>query len=158
MAWFRVNGGDVDPIALGLAGYALLMAIVQIRLIPLHRTVPFGPGWWAFSFPYAATAAFLLQWLCRARDSPAHVDLGAPRTGDGRRGRTRRSHRPGTGRRSLIASGRCARDPRPGRDRTPVTVVGVADAGRRRRGSVSARRASTCRRATVGPRMTSTGS
>ncbi|CAA9267796.1 MAG: hypothetical protein AVDCRST_MAG52-3019 [uncultured Blastococcus sp.] len=63
IAWFRINGGQVDAIALGLAGYALLMAMIQIRLIPLFRTVPFGPGWWAFSFPYAATVAYALQWL-----------------------------------------------------------------------------------------------
>jgi len=63
IAWFRINGGRVDPVALGLAGYALLMAMVQLRLVPLYRTLPFGPGWWAFSFPYAAAAAYSLQWL-----------------------------------------------------------------------------------------------
>ena len=63
LAWFRINGGDVDPVALGLAGYALLMAMVQLRLVPLYRTLPFGPGWWAFSFPAAATGTYGLQWL-----------------------------------------------------------------------------------------------
>ena len=67
IAWYRVNGGQVDPIALGLAGYALLMAMVQVRLVPFYRTVPFGPGWWAFSFPYAATAAYAIQWTATGR-------------------------------------------------------------------------------------------
>lgn len=62
-AWFQINGGRVDDIALFLAGYALLMAMVQLRLIPLFRTVPFGPAWWAFSFSYAATAAYAIRWL-----------------------------------------------------------------------------------------------
>ena len=73
IAWFGINGGHVDAIALGLAGYALLMAMVQIRLIPLFRTVPFGPGWWAFSFPYAATVAYALQWLSVERVSGVHA-------------------------------------------------------------------------------------
>lgn len=63
MAWFAINGGQVDPIALGLAGYAVLMAMVQLRLLPFYRAVPFGPGSWAYSFPFAAAIAYLLQWL-----------------------------------------------------------------------------------------------
>ena len=35
----RLSTVGVVTIALGLAGYALLMAMVQIRLIPLYRTV-----------------------------------------------------------------------------------------------------------------------
>ena len=63
LAWFRINGGRVDTIALGVAGSALLMAMVQLRLIPFFRSAPFGPGWWAFSFPYAATVAYAIQWM-----------------------------------------------------------------------------------------------
>ncbi len=73
IAWFRINGGHVDPIALGLAGYALLMAMVQIRLLPLFRGVPFGPGWWAFSFPYAATVAYAIQWLSAEHAVASHA-------------------------------------------------------------------------------------
>ena len=63
LAWFAINGRQVDPIALGLAGYAFLMAMVQIRLIPFYRTVPFGPGWWAYSFPFAAATAYAIEWF-----------------------------------------------------------------------------------------------
>ena len=62
-AWFAINGGRVDAIALGLAGYALLMATTQLGLIAAYRTVPFGPGWWSYSFPYAATATNAVIWL-----------------------------------------------------------------------------------------------
>ena len=62
-AWFAINGGRIDAIALGLAGYALLMAIVQLALIPAYRTVPFGPSWWSYSFPYAATTGNAILWL-----------------------------------------------------------------------------------------------
>jgi tellurite resistance protein len=36
---------------------------VQVRLIPVYRRVPFGPGWWSFSFSYAAVVAVAIRWL-----------------------------------------------------------------------------------------------
>jgi tellurite resistance protein len=62
-AWFLLNGGRIDAVAAGLAGYAALMALVQLRLIPLYRQVPFGPGWWAYSFSYAAAFTLAVNWL-----------------------------------------------------------------------------------------------
>jgi tellurite resistance protein len=62
-AWFAINGGRADGVALGLAGYAFLMVMVQIRLIPAYRTVPFGIGWWAFAFSYASAFAIGIRWL-----------------------------------------------------------------------------------------------
>jgi tellurite resistance protein len=63
LAWVAINGGEVVPVALFLAGYAFLMALVQVRLIPFYRRIPFNPGWWAFSFPYAAATAYGIRWL-----------------------------------------------------------------------------------------------
>ncbi|WP_305784173.1 hypothetical protein [Symbioplanes lichenis] len=71
-AWFAVNGQRPDVVALLLAGYALLMVLLQVGLLPLYRQAPFGPGWWAFSFAYAAVAADALQWL-HAKDVPARA-------------------------------------------------------------------------------------
>ncbi len=71
-AWFAINGGRVDDVGLGLAGYALLGAIVQLGLIPAYRTVPFGPGWWSYSFPFAATAGNVVAWL--AAEHTTHQD------------------------------------------------------------------------------------
>jgi tellurite resistance protein len=62
-AWFALNGGRNDIVIAGLTGYAVLMILIQVRLIPVYRRVPFGPGWWAFSFSYAAASAFGIQWL-----------------------------------------------------------------------------------------------
>jgi tellurite resistance protein len=62
-AWFQINGFQPDALALGLAGYAVLMVLIQVRLIPVYRRVPFGPGWWAFSFSYAAAFAVAIRWL-----------------------------------------------------------------------------------------------
>jgi tellurite resistance protein len=66
-AWFLLNGGHVDAVAAGLAGYAVLMVLVQLRLIPVYRRVPFGPGWWAFSFSYAAAFTVSVNWLAAGR-------------------------------------------------------------------------------------------
>ncbi len=63
VTWFDINGGIVDGVALGLAGYAGLMVLVQLRLVPIYRTVPFGPAWWAFSFSYAAVFVDGIRWL-----------------------------------------------------------------------------------------------
>jgi tellurite resistance protein len=63
LAWFGLNGAQEDAVVLGLGGYALLMALVQLRLIPIYRTVPFGISWWAFSFSYAVVFLLAIRWL-----------------------------------------------------------------------------------------------
>ena len=62
-AWFAINGGRVDIPAAVLAGFSVLMLLVQLRLIPLYRRPPFGPGSWAFSFPVAAAVTCGVYWL-----------------------------------------------------------------------------------------------
>ena len=62
-AWFEINGDKVDTPAAVLAGLSLLMLLVQLRLVPLYRRAPFGPGYWAFSFPYAAAVTYGVAWL-----------------------------------------------------------------------------------------------
>jgi tellurite resistance protein len=39
------------------------MAQVQVRLVPVYRRLSFSPGFWAFTFSYAATATDALVWL-----------------------------------------------------------------------------------------------
>ena len=62
-AWFAMNGGQLDLVASMLAGYGLLMLLVQVRLAPLYRRVPFGPGTWAFAFSYLQAVTLGLHWL-----------------------------------------------------------------------------------------------
>lgn len=62
-AYFSLNGGKVDLVAYILAGYALLMALVQLRLLPVYLKLNFSTGWWGFTFTYAATAGFTLRWI-----------------------------------------------------------------------------------------------
>ncbi|GER91951.1 hypothetical protein KDW_61130 [Dictyobacter vulcani] len=46
-----------------LAGYTVLMALVQLRLLTLYLKLRFSPGLWAFTFAYAATASYMLRWI-----------------------------------------------------------------------------------------------
>lgn len=61
--WFTINGGRLDLGAQLLAGYAVLMLLVQISLFTTLRRAPFGPGYWAFAFSYAAGFTDGIHWL-----------------------------------------------------------------------------------------------
>ena len=56
VAWFAMNGGTIDLPARVLGGYAVLMALVQLRFLPVYRRLHFSPGFWAFTFSYTAAA------------------------------------------------------------------------------------------------------
>ncbi|WUH91735.1 TDT family transporter [Streptomyces sp. NBC_00433] len=62
-AWFAINGADLSLGAEILAGYAVLMALVQLSMASAYVRAPFGPGHWAFAFSYAAAVANGLLWL-----------------------------------------------------------------------------------------------
>jgi tellurite resistance protein len=62
-AYFAVAGRTVSLMACVLGGYAVLMAVAQVRLIPVYRRLSFTPGAWTFVFSYAAAAAYAFEWL-----------------------------------------------------------------------------------------------
>jgi tellurite resistance protein len=57
--------------AYALGGYAILMALVQVRLIPVYLRLSFAPGFWSFAFAYAAAAGDALVWLAIAKPPAA---------------------------------------------------------------------------------------
>jgi tellurite resistance protein len=63
LAWFDAHSDGVDAVASGLAGYGLLMILVQLRLLPIFVRLPYMPSTWSFTFPWAAVAAAGLHWL-----------------------------------------------------------------------------------------------
>jgi tellurite resistance protein len=69
VAYFTINGPSVNTFAAALGGYAVLMAVVQLRLIPLYAGLRFSLGFWAFTFSYAAGATDALLWI--AAEHPA---------------------------------------------------------------------------------------
>ena len=74
-SWFAINGGRVDTTVAVISGFAVLMVLAQLRLIPLYRTAPFGPAYWAFSFPVAAAVTCGVHWLGAER-VPGATGLG----------------------------------------------------------------------------------
>jgi tellurite resistance protein len=63
IAWFSLDGGHADPVAYSLAGLTVLLALMQIGLIPAYRRLTFSMGFWSFTFPFAAVARQAIDWL-----------------------------------------------------------------------------------------------
>ncbi|MEA2235206.1 MAG: tellurite resistance protein [Solirubrobacteraceae bacterium] len=72
-AYFLLHPGPPDQMALALAGYAALMVVAQARLLPLYRALTFTPGFWSFTFPWAAMVTFSLRWLALENPVGARV-------------------------------------------------------------------------------------
>lgn len=41
VAWFALGRQTNSPLALGLGGYAVLMALIQLRLLPVYARLSF---------------------------------------------------------------------------------------------------------------------
>jgi tellurite resistance protein len=67
VAYFALTGGTVNFAAAALGGYAVLMAVVQLRFVPLYARLRFSPGFWSFTFSYAAGATDALLWIHATR-------------------------------------------------------------------------------------------
>ena len=65
VAWFALAARGTTVIAYAIGGYLVLMALVQIRLIPVYRKLRFSPGFWAFTFSYAIAITCALEWITR---------------------------------------------------------------------------------------------
>jgi tellurite resistance protein len=46
-----------------LAGYAVLMVLLQLRLLPLYLKLSFTPAFWSFTFPWAAAVSDAMIWI-----------------------------------------------------------------------------------------------
>jgi tellurite resistance protein len=62
-AYFELHGPVPDAAIYGITGYLVLMVLVQLRLLPVYCRLEFTPGFWSFTFPWAAIASFALTWL-----------------------------------------------------------------------------------------------
>jgi tellurite resistance protein len=71
ISYFALTGGRIDLLAQALAGYLVLMILVQIRLLPRFLALRFAPGFWAFTFSWAAAAADALEWIALRKPAGA---------------------------------------------------------------------------------------
>jgi len=65
VAWFALAARGTTVVAYAIGGYLVLMALVQVRLIPIYRKLRFSPGFWAFTFSYAIAITCALEWITR---------------------------------------------------------------------------------------------
>ena len=72
-AYFTLMSGRIDIVAYVLAGYAVLMVLVQVRLVPLYVKTLFAPSFWALTFAYAAVASDAMRWITVEHPSGAIV-------------------------------------------------------------------------------------
>jgi tellurite resistance protein len=67
VAYNALHGGSIDGFASALGGYAILMAVAQLRLAPIYFRLSFTPAFWSFTFPAAAIGLDGIQWLQTTR-------------------------------------------------------------------------------------------
>src|ERR1039458_10252101 len=61
-AYFDLHGTKPDLLAYGLAGYAVLMVVAQLRFVPIYRRLRFVPVWTAQTTSSATGAAPVPPW------------------------------------------------------------------------------------------------
>ena len=66
VAYFALARPGITLIDYAIGGYAVLMALVQVRLVPVYFALRFSPGFWSFTFSYAIAVTYALEWITRA--------------------------------------------------------------------------------------------
>jgi tellurite resistance protein len=75
-AYLTLTGGNFNLLSYMFVGYTLLMILVQLCLLPSYRKLPFVVGFWSFTFPSAAAAAYIIRWVHLAQPTgTALLDL-----------------------------------------------------------------------------------
>ena len=67
VAYHALHGGTIDTFAAALGGYAILMVLVQLRLVGTYTHLSFSPAFWSFTFPTAALGLDGITWLQTTR-------------------------------------------------------------------------------------------
>jgi tellurite resistance protein len=63
IAWFAINGEQIDWIHQTLLGLMLFLLLSQVFLVRFYARMPFGIGYWSFTFTVAAPATYGIHWL-----------------------------------------------------------------------------------------------
>jgi tellurite resistance protein len=65
VAWFALASHGTNLIAYAIGGFLVLMALVQVRLLPRYLKLRFSSAFWAFTFSYAIAITLALEWITR---------------------------------------------------------------------------------------------
>jgi tellurite resistance protein len=80
-AYLVLHGDIPDAFLYGLAGYGVLMVLVQLHLLPRYCRIAFVPTCWAFTFCWTALVSFGVRWLLiehpRGEQTYAAIGVGA---------------------------------------------------------------------------------
>lgn len=71
VAYLNVGGGTPDLVAHALVGYALLQALILLRMWPWIRAAGASPAWWGFSFGAAALPTAAMKLVAHGETGPA---------------------------------------------------------------------------------------
>ncbi|WP_454104122.1 dicarboxylate transporter/tellurite-resistance protein TehA [Methylorubrum extorquens] len=77
VAYLAVTDGPPDRLAQILFGYAMLHALVMVRLVPWLRQQPFSPAAWAYTFGVSALPLAALRLTERGLEGPS-ASLAVP--------------------------------------------------------------------------------
>lgn len=70
LAYLNLTSGPTDLFVHAVLGYALLQALVLLRMLPWIRAQPFSAGYWGFTFGVTALAAAPLRLIERGDTGP----------------------------------------------------------------------------------------
>ncbi|RFA10291.1 hypothetical protein B7R54_14540 [Subtercola boreus] len=62
-AWLFLNGDAPDQVGYGFVGIVVVLAALQLLLIPEYRKIRFSLSFWTFTFPVGAVTNFSIRWL-----------------------------------------------------------------------------------------------
>jgi tellurite resistance protein len=71
VAYLNVGGGTPDLLAHALVGYAILQALILLRMWPWLRVAGANPAWWGFSFGSAALPTAAMKLVAHGDTGPA---------------------------------------------------------------------------------------
>jgi tellurite resistance protein len=63
IAWLILTNAQIDTVAATLLGILLMMVLVQVLFFSEYRHLSFTMNFWAFTFPVAASANFVMLWI-----------------------------------------------------------------------------------------------
>jgi len=73
IAWLFISGAAMNTVGYLLLGITVIMLSVQVMFFSEYRALAFTPNFWAFTFPLAASANFIIRWISVERFPIWHV-------------------------------------------------------------------------------------
>jgi tellurite resistance protein len=73
VAWIAMNGDQPSAVDYWLAASMVFMLLVQLAFLPRYVKLPFTLGFWSFTFPFAYSGVYAIDWLGILRPNGWHA-------------------------------------------------------------------------------------